>query len=210
MSLKPADIDYVRRVLSGEMTLKELALETSRRKVVAAVAILYASDCAADLAARRSTFSELLYELTVRPGLEEAPRRHENISTWDIRDKLVPLSRQNGLHFSRDRRGNGVYLPRQPLFDALFREDERFRLAARGFFATAMATINDRREYAAGVAPRTKNLQAALANTYVNTSLDYYSHIRQWGGISAQDVKNAYDLLGEVLRLNFPELLEED
>src|SRR5687768_3431955 len=166
MSLKATDIKYVRKVLSGEVTLKELASDIPRRKVVTAVAILYASDCAAELAARRSAFCELLYELTVRPGLEEAdkPRRHETISTWDIQSKLVPLSRRNGLHSSSDRSGNGVYLPRQPLFEALFREDESFRVTARELFAAAMATINDRREYAAGVAARTKKLRAALAS----------------------------------------------
>jgi len=211
MSLKATDMDHVRQILSGEVTLKELALETSRRKVVAAVAILYASDCASELAARRSAFCELLYELTVRPGLEEAdkPRRYETISTWDVRDKLIPLSRQNGLHSSNDRSGSGIYLPRQPLFEALFREDERFRVAAREFFAAAMATINDRREYAAGVALRTKKLRAALASTYVTSPL-YCSKTDGWSRISARHVKEAYDMLGEILRLNFPELLEKD
>lgn len=212
MSLKATDIDHVREVLSGEVTLRELASDTPRRRVVTAVAILYASDCAAELAARRSAYCELLYELTVRPGLEEAdkPRRHEVIRTWDVRDKLIPLSRQNGLHSSSDRSGNRVYLPRQPLFEALFREDERFRVTAREYFVTAMATINDRREYAAGIATRTKRLRVALASTYVNTSLGYYGQTENWNRISAQHVKEAYDVLGEILRLNFPELLEKD
>jgi hypothetical protein len=213
MSLKVTDIEYVREVLSGEVTLKELASDTSRRKVVTAVAILYASDsAAAELAARRTAFCELLYELTIRPGLEEAdkPRRHEAISTWDIQDKLVPLSRRNGLHSSCEQGDSGVYLPQQPLLEALFREDERFRVTARDLFAAAMATINDRREYAAGVAARTKKVRAALAGTYVNTSLGYYSQTESWSKINAEHVKEAYEVLGEILRLNFPELLEKD
>lgn len=210
MPLKATDIDHVRQVLSGEVTLKELASDTARRKVVAAITILYGNDCAAELADRRSTFSELLYEITVRPGLEEAdkPCKHEHVNLFRVHD-LVPISRKNGLHASRDRSGTGLYLPQQPLFDALFQEDERFRVAAHEFFAAAMTTINDRRAYAAGVGPRTKRLRAALASTYANTSLGYYGQTENWKKIDARHVKEARDVLDEILRLNFPELLED-
>lgn len=206
MALNEADIDHARRVLSGKVTLKELASDTSRRKTVATAAILYGADCAAELAACRTTLSELFYELTVRPGLAEAdkPRIHEKANDRAISDKLVPLSRQNGLH-AGNRTGNGIRLLRQPLFDALFAEDAHLKETARELFTTAMTTINARRSYAAGVAGRTRKMLAALKQE-LETSPFTCDNPAYRRNVSARQVKEARDALDRILRTHFPEL----
>lgn len=143
MNLSDSDINAVRRVLKGEVSIAESAETFSVPQIMlVGVTALLAVDKTHVAKNEHGGYGKLLHEIAVMPG---------NPKDWSYSERhrkahqaLLNQSRAHGIHTTQDRGGNNLSITPVPDLLALLDEDPSYRQVARGWYQSAVARIEEK------------------------------------------------------------------
>lgn len=157
MDIAPTDLDAVRRVFTGEMSLADAARHyTVRQSTLVGVAILQASGWTSAYKGEFGRLLEVLCQGSVGTedwrlqGVEETDEDfYRRIFFHKDRYALIGASHRLGLHNSVRHGGDNLYLIPHAQLETLINENPRFRPWARSVFDLARTQLVEEREQAA-------------------------------------------------------------
>lgn len=151
MNLTEADLEFVRLVLNGSVSLKKVALNYPvRRKTMVAAAILAGAEVQdSDLHdGTRSLYGSLLEELVREPGVPAGGWGHNPWPSWYSSCSfhyLVDRSRDYGFHEGGYRGASGVTFVGNAQLTELINENPEYKAFCKATYKSALTSLLRRR-----------------------------------------------------------------